>query len=84
MFSPFAKFISVCWFLDVQGSTYINEHIGGWLHLPLYVLSEKYGLSSHNNSVKVPKVSFPFSNCMSNCLFQDLQGSAYTHEHFGG
>ena len=40
--SPLAKFISVCWFQDLQGSAYTHEPIGGRLHLILYVLFGKY------------------------------------------
>ena len=45
---------------------------------------ENIGLISHNNSVKVPKAYFQFTKFITVSRFQDLQGSAYTHEPIGG
>ena len=51
-------------------------------YISLYLVN--IGLSSHNISVKVYTASFPFAKFISVCWFQDLQGSAYTHEPIGG
>ena len=51
-------------------------------YISLYLVN--IGLSSHNISVKVPKAYFQFTKFISVSRFQDLQGSAYTHEPIGG